>query len=201
MYIPEKWNFPSKQAIAEFLQENSFATLVSPSLESSRLPIFFDAKKKILLGHFARSNPHWKEVENQQALAIFDGPHAYISPRWYADSPAVPTWNYASLHIKGTVSLQSTDEVMHSLNLLMAKFEPRLLKRRDIVTESFQQKLSKGVVGFSMKIEHIAAKAKLGQHRPVEDQQGVVRGLSEQSSLDAQALLALMTTWQLGLGK
>ncbi len=82
----------------------------------------------------------------------------------------------------------------------MEKYEPSLLKKREVVTPEYQGKLLKGIVGFSMTIDHIDAKAKLGQHRSNEDQRGVKNGLSVTGTLGSQALLALMTQWQVTLG-
>ncbi len=201
MYVPEKWQLTDKAQIDRFLQENGFATLVSPSLSSSRLPLYFDQMHNKLIGHFARTNKHWQEVDGQTALAIFDGAHSYISPTWYDSRPAVPTWNYVSVHVRGTMRLLDNEQTHHGLNLLLEKYEPSLLVERNIVSNDYQQKLSKGIVGFEMTIEHIDAKAKLGQHRSNDDQLGVVNGLKAVNRPESVALLSLMQTLQIGLGE
>ena len=200
MYVPDKWSIKDPKIQNQFIHQHSFASLISPSLQSSRLPLLLDEDKGLIYGHFSRANPHWKEVENQTCLAIFDGAHSYISPTWYQGHPAVPTWNYVSIHVKGTVSLLSSAETHEVLNRLMQKYEPSLVVKREIVTAEYQDKLNKGIVGFSLKIETIDAKAKLGQHRNIADQTGVVKGLKNSTSLESQALLALMQTLKLGLG-
>ncbi|WP_206485256.1 FMN-binding negative transcriptional regulator [Thalassotalea sp. G2M2-11] len=200
MDVPDKWKFTDKEQIITFIENNAFATLVSASLEASRLPLYYDAEKNQLLGHFARNNRHWQEVANNRCLAIFDGAHHYISPSWYQSVPAVPTWNYASIHIQGTIHLLEVDATQQALNLLLQKYEPRLLCDRTIVSQDYQEKLAKGIVGFAMDVEHIDAKAKLGQHRSIADQQGVVAGLSQNNTPASQALLGLMKQLNLGLG-
>ena len=113
MHIPEKWRLDKQSDIFAFIENYSFATLVSPSLQSSHLPLMLDRDKQCLIGHFARSNPHWLEFikdTTKQHLVIFNGPHGYISPSWYANKPAVPTWNYAVVHIKGCAEILSADE-------------------------------------------------------------------------------------------
>ena len=109
MYIPKAFQVSDSRVLAEFIASNSFATLISSvqgSLFATHLPLILDQSRSsqgVLLGHVARANRHWQAFDGQQeALAIFHGPHAYISPSWYASSsPAVPTWNYAVAHVYG----------------------------------------------------------------------------------------------------
>ncbi|GHG03673.1 FMN-binding negative transcriptional regulator [Thalassotalea marina] len=201
MHVPDKWQFPSNEEVTAFIHKFSFATLVSPSLDSSRLPLVYDESTSQLIGHFARSNPHWKTANNSRCLAIFDGPHSYISPTWYDSHPAVPTWNYASVHIKGLVTLLEPEQTLQSLHDLINKYEPTLNYANNVMTKEYQQKLLKGIVGFSMKVEQIEAKAKLGQHRTAADQKAVAESLSLQGSANSEQLLALMRQWKIGVGE
>lgn len=203
MHVPEKWRLDKQSDIFAFIEKYSFATLVSPSLQSSHLPLMLDSDKQYLIGHFARSNPHWRELvedTTQPHLVIFNGPHGYISPTWYANKPAVPTWNYAVVHIKGSAEILTAAETAKALDLLMAKYEPALLDTRDVVTPEYQEKLAHGIVGFKISIDVIDAKAKLGQHRTKEDQQGVTAALSKSSSPEHQALVNYMQALKLGVG-
>lgn len=202
MHVPEKWRIEEQEQIYSFIESYGFATLLSPSLQASHLPIILDRENQRLLGHFARSNSHWRDISDssEQHLVIFHGPHGYISPNYYHSKPAVPTWNYAAVHVKGSAKIMATEETSHALQLLLAKYEPELLKPNSVVTPEYQEKLSNGIVGFSIAIETVEAKAKLGQHRSVEDQQGVTHALSQSKSADHQALLALMHELRLGIG-
>ena len=202
MYVPEKFQVKDQTTIYQLIENNGFATIVSPSLQSTHVPLILDREQQCLVGHMARINPHWREFKNnpEQHLVIFHGAHGYISPTWYQTSPDVPTWNYAAIHIKGTASLLNAEQTEQSLDDLMKKYEPELLAKRTIVTAEYQEKLSKGIVGFRVNIEYINAQAKLGQHRPVSQQQGVAQALEQSTSADHQALFALMKQLKLGLG-
>ncbi len=200
MYVPDKWKITEKKDIYAFIEQHAFATLLSPSLQASHVPLILDRENNQLLGHVAKSNPHWCELSEQKCLAIFHGAHSYISPTWYREGPNVPTWNYAAVHVKGTMTLLAPTDTLNMLNTLMDKYEPSLIKERTVVTHDYQEKLSKGIVGFAMKIESIEAKAKLGQHRSEVDQQGVTAALQQSTFANDQALLALMQQLRLGLG-
>lgn len=203
MHVPEKWQLDKQADIFAFIEKHSFATIVSPSLQSTHVPLMLDRENHCLIGHFARINPHWRELSediSQQHLVIFHGPHGYISPTWYNNKPAVPTWNYAAIHIKGCAEILTADSTTHALELLMQKFEPELLVDRDVVSAEYQEKLSRGIVGFKISIEVIEAKAKLGQHRSIEDQQGVTAALSKSPSAEHQALVNYMHELKLGIG-
>jgi len=203
MHVEEKWRLTEQKQVFSFIEKYSFATLVSPSLQSSHLPLILDRSNNFLIGHFARNNPHWRELADdvlKQHLVIFHGPHGYISPTWYQNKPAVPTWNYAAVHIKGCAEVLSAENTAKALDSLMNKYEPALLVKREVVSADYQEKLSKGIVGFKISIDVTDAKAKLGQHRSIADQQGVTAALGESSSADHQALVDYMHELQLGIG-
>lgn len=109
-------------------------------------------------------------------LAIFQGPHSYVSPTWYQTAPAVPTWNYTSVHCYGTVSLLSVDELRIVMDALVHKFEPTLQAQKEIMPETFIEGKLKGIIGFKIEIEEFQAKEKLGQHRSQADQRGTLKG-------------------------
>lgn len=204
MHVEEKWRLTEQEQIFSFIEKNAFATLVSPSLLSSHLPLVLDRSNRCLIGHFARSNPHWKEFQrdaSQQHLVIFNGPHSYISPTWYQNKPAVPTWNYAAVHIKGCAKILNGADTSQALDMLMHKYEPELLVNRDIVSADYQEKLIQGIVGFKISLEVVKAKAKLGQHRSTADQQGVTAALGDSASAEHQALLRYMNELKLGIGE
>ena len=108
MYIPKAFEVTDLSTLHEFIETYSFGTLVTVAGEqpvATRLPLILDrarGRNGSLLGHVARTNPQWRSFDgDRQCLVMFDGPHAYISPSWYATSPAVPTWNYAAVHVYG----------------------------------------------------------------------------------------------------
>src|SRR5688572_23601686 len=109
MYIPATFAETDRNKLFEFIEQYSFATLVSTSGAepiASRLPFLFDRQAGPhgrLLGHMARANPQWKTADGTRVLVMFDGPHAYISPTWYESRQVVPTWNYVAVHAYGTL--------------------------------------------------------------------------------------------------
>ena len=153
-----------------------------------------------LYGHLAKANPQWKRLNGKEALVIFSGPHAYISPTWYATSPAAPTWNYAAIHVYGMVEILNLTQTREIIEQLVNKYEPSLLKERDILTNEIVEKLLPGIVGIKITISRIEGKLKLGQQRISEDQRGVVEGLQSVDSYGAKALVHYMLRKGVGIG-
>src|SRR5215471_19198631 len=107
MYIPASFDVSDERILEWFIGRYAFATLITSSsagLSASHIPITLRKRegRGCLIGHVARANGQWRTFDGKaEALAIFHGPHAYISPTWYATAPAVPTWNYAAVHAYG----------------------------------------------------------------------------------------------------
>jgi len=107
VYTPPWFAVERPDLVAEIVQAYSFAPLITPgdNLRVTHLPFLFDpnrGERGVLRGHMARANDHWQLFESEQeSVAIFSGPHAYVSPTWYRDEQSVPTWNYAAVHIYG----------------------------------------------------------------------------------------------------
>ena len=203
MYIPNNMVMTENEAIIEFIAEFSFGLIISPSLEATHLPLLYepsDIALGYLYGHFAKANPQWRSLENQRVLVIFSGPHSYISPTWYANRPAVPTWNYAAIHCYGLFEILNEAETARSMDALVSKYEPQLHQNTELMPQDYKRQLSKAVVGFRVVIDDIQAKEKLGQQRKKSDQQGVYHALSESTNPDTIALLAYMKKRNLGLG-
>lgn len=208
MYIPEAFAVSDRAVLEEFMASNSFATLVSTvngTFFATHLPLILERTQSaqgVLFGHVTRANPHWRAFDGkQEALAIFQGPHAYISPSWYITSPAVPTWNYAVVHVYGHP--RRVDDAAWLSNLvdrLVAIYEAGMPQPwPGILPVDFKANLLKAIVGFVMDIERIEGKFKLGQNRSVEDQLGVVRHLEASADPVAQAL-GKLTRQHLGRG-
>lgn len=203
MYVPSHLEIKQPAVINQVISENGFGVLIGPDLNATHLPLILDpnvGQHGTLLGHFAKSNPHWQWANNQRVMVIFQGPHAYISPQWYATKPAVPTWNYVAVHCYGYLTLLSDEENIFAMDQLVTKYEPELLTNKEIMPEEYQARLRDSVVGFRIEIDEIHAKEKLGQHRKKEDQTGVYSGLKNASSQDANALASYMQNRNLGIG-
>lgn len=182
MYIPDHFKPINHEHVFSLIDQNPFATLIAETPDGpfiSHLPLITSPSNKEapkLVGHMSRSNLQWKFLlDNSRAVAIFHGPHAYITPKWYAEYD-VPTWNYAVVHIHGRVRL--LEEARHLISILK-KMSDRFETGKDawsfgIPSDLSQEgRLSAAIVGFEMDIERIEAKFKLGQNRSISDQKRV----------------------------
>ncbi|SRR5579875_179109 len=189
MYIPGAFREERLDVLHKVIRTHSFATVVSNGpngLIATHLPLILDDTRGpfgTLVGHVARENPHWSLFqEDQESLAIFQGPHAYIFPSWYTTHYAVPTWNYVTVHAYGRPRLVEDaaalyDIVARTVLVYEAQFDYAwdLEPRRE-----YAEKLLKNIVGFEMEISRLEGKRKLSQNRSRADQESVADGLARQ---------------------
>ncbi|RTE03073.1 FMN-binding negative transcriptional regulator [Paenibacillus whitsoniae] len=197
MYIPSHFEIKDISSALKIIRENSFATLFSQhdgAPYATHLPLILDKNQLYLYGHFARPNPQWKDIKNQNVLAVFHGPHCYISPSWYETDKAVPTWNYVTVHVYGDVELIDDEkEIVDSLNDMVMKYEaPGSSYSLQDIDSSFLNDLSKGVQGFKMKINRIEGKAKLSQNHSIQRQEIVIQQLEKINNTNEQRISSLM---------
>lgn len=197
MYIPKQFNLKDELEIRKIIDEHSFATLISQhdgAPFATHLPLYLSDDHVYLYGHFARPNPQWKDINNQTVLAIFQGPHCYISPSWYETKDAVPTWNYVTVHITGEMELIDDEaELSASLNTLISKYEsPSSSYSVEEVDSSYLSNLNKGVQGFKLRIKQIEATAKLSQNHSTERQISVIENLEKRGNTDDLEIAKLM---------
>ena len=177
LYVPPHFAAGEPDRLFEFIQRHAFATMVSSApdgMQVSHIPLLAErdgSGRLRLLGHVARANPHWRSIEAAgEVLAIFHGPHGYVSPGWYQQLPAVPTWNYAVVHARGPATLMDEAELHELLMRLSSAYEegrPRPWKLSDQPAD-FVSSLLKAIVGFAIDVERIEGKFKLSQNRPLE---------------------------------
>lgn len=177
LYVPDLFRLDDGERLLDFIGRHGFATLVSSGaagLHVSHVPLVAerDASGKVrLLGHVARANPQWQALEQaSQVLAIFHGPHAYVSPAWYEQHPAVPTWNYAVVHAHGTARLMEEAELHELLVTLSSQYEshrPRPWKMSELPAAYVCGMLA-SIVGFEIEVRRLEGKFKLSQNRPGE---------------------------------
>jgi transcriptional regulator len=197
MYIPASFGVSDEKTLESFIERYDFATLTSVSpagLIASHIPIMLEhlGGKAVLVGHVARANDQWRQFDGStDALAIFQGPHAYISPTWYATAPSVPTWNYAAVHVYGKpLANEDSNFTMAALKSLVSRHESTRAKpwRMEDLASDYYEQLARAIVAFEMPIDRIEAKFKLGQNRRREDRLGMLQGLDAEASPDAGAL-------------
>ena len=194
MYTPPSFAENDTGKLYAMMQAHNFATLVSngsPAPYATHLPFMHDRQQGehgTLITHMARANPHWKALSpDESVLVMFQGPHSYISPRWYAAPSAVPTWNYAAVHATGKPRLIHDPARLKQIVTELVDFhEPDGLKG------DFPDNLLKAIVGIEIPIEKLEGKAKFNQNRPVEDQQGVVDALAQSTDQTQLAVAAIM---------
>jgi transcriptional regulator len=191
MYVPESFRESDPQALHGFIREFPFATLVNCAdgvPQVTHLPLAFDAAAGVLRGHMARANPHWKSIEpDGAALAIFLGPHAYVSPQWYPSKPAggkvVPTWNYAAVHAHGPLRvIEDAAWLLANVTALTDQQEaafPQPWKVADAPAD-YLRKMLTAIVGVELKVMRLTGKWKLSQNRTPADHDGVRDGLAGQ---------------------
>jgi transcriptional regulator len=197
-YIPRHFRFDDPEALERFVADNAFGTLVSPGaggLSVSHIPFLpergADGRLR-LLGHVARANPHWQALESAgEVLAIFAGPHAYVSPGWYEVHPSVPTWNYAVVHARGPARLLPPGDLPALLDRLSRTYEDRRGSpwRMEALPPEFMGKLVEAIVGFEIVVEKLEGKFKLSQNRSARDREGVAAALEAEGQGATAALM------------
>lgn len=197
MYIPKHFTIQDEETKYEIIEQNSFATLFSQhsgAPYATHLPLLLNRETLTLSGHFARPNEQWKDSENQQVLAVFQGPHSYISPSWYETNKAVPTWNYVAVHVYGELEIvEDEQELIDSLQDLVHKYEnPKSTYSLNDVDPNYMEGLSRGIVGFKIKINKIEGKAKLSQNHSGQRRKLVVEELEKVGSEGSRGIADLM---------
>ena len=193
MYNPKHFEQSDEATLWSFVDEHAFGTLltvVDGRPFASHVPFLSDRAAHVLHCHVARANQQWQHIAaSSPVLAIFAGPHGYISPTWYTE-PGVPTWNYAVVHAQGDARI--VDDLEHTrrhVEALAAKFEHG--RAQPWVAEYDTRRLA-GIVGIEIRVAALEGKFKLSQNRSPADREGVVRQLrSRGSDMDA-ALAQLM---------
>jgi transcriptional regulator len=199
MYIPAAFSVSDPRTIRDFIDANGFATLVTRGGEgpwASHLPFLLDGEAAggQLRCHMARGNEQWRHIASDpEVLCIFMGPHSYVSPSWYATQVAVPTWNYAAVHVYGRARIEDDAFLRRTIEDTTAKYESGMPSTwRMPIPEDYIASMMKAIVGFSVQITRVEAKFKLGQNRSAEDRLGAIAGLEKSGSPESAAMAAFM---------
>jgi len=201
MYVPKAFQQTDLAELHRFIERHSFAVLCSTGEDgvpfASHLPLLMDRRSAppgMLIGHMARANPQWRHADGQPVLAVFAGPHVYVSPSWYQAEDVVPTWNYVTVHVTGVFrAIHERDATLEIVREMVefyegGKSEPwRLGPPND-----YLKRMLRGIVGFRIEITGIEGKWKLSQNQPPERREKVYRALDQQDGEDAQAIARLM---------
>ena len=201
VYLPPAFTETRPAVLIAHIEQHDFGLLVShgaAGLVANHIPFLVErhGEQLHLLGHLARPNQQVEELrQGGEALAIFSGPHAYVSPSWYAAGPSVPTWNYVDVHAYGTVRLNEDEDWLRGLlRRLSDRHEagsPAPWRMQDL-PESYLKGMLKGIIGLDIAVTRLEGKYKLSQNRPSVDRLPVIAALERRGDADALAVAALM---------
>lgn len=202
MYVPKPFAEHDVSQLHAIVRAHAFATLVSlrdGEPFATHVPLLLDAERGplgTLVGHVARANPHAELLRaGVRSLAIFHGPHAYVSPRWYAGAPNVPTWNYVAVHAAGTPRVLDAPEVVRDvLERTAAIYEAGASEPWSLASapEGWAAGLQRAIVAFELPIERLEGKRKLSQNKTAADRAGVIAALQASGAAADSALAAAM---------
>lgn len=209
MYVPSSYAQKDLTVLHDFIEKHGFATLVSHGQSgetqsapiATHLPLLIDrnaGNQGELLGHVARANPQAKLSEGTQVLAIFQGPHAYISPRWYQVADAVPTWNYLAVHVYGTLKKVDEAQQLRDLETTVNAYEASQENPWSVAEASHEyiQKLAAAILSFRIEIQRIEGAWKLNQHHEPERRKRTIEALLAHGGADQVAIATLMAQTQ-----
>ena len=189
LYIPKAHLVEDRTFLHDFMDEFAFVDLVTtaPTLRITHTPSVLDraaGRYGTIFGHVAAQNLQQHTFDGAHtAIAVFTGPHGYISPSWYAKQDVVPTWNFAVVHASGKPrAVTGKDAALALLSRLIAKFERAVGGAYDFskLPESYVAGLLPNIVPFQIEIEALEGKFKLGQERSEGDRQSILPHLQKQ---------------------
>jgi transcriptional regulator len=201
MYVPPVFAETNVETLHQLIDDHGFASLVSVTpdgIVATHVPVMLDRSRGAqgtLVAHMARANPHGRSLDGADVLAIFLGPHGYISPSWYAQHPAVPTWNYAAVHAYGRARLINDGARLDAIvKQLVAQYEagrPQPWSADDLPPD-YVTGMLRGIVGLDIEITRLEGKLKLSQNRNAVDRRNVIAALAASTSPEDRALSEYM---------
>ena len=202
MYTPAHFAEADVGKLHATIQAYSFATLVSQhdgDVTASHLPLLLKREEGTgqlgtLVGHMAKANSQWEQAAGQKVLAIFAGPHAYISPSWYEDEKTVPTWNYVTVHAYGRLELvKDSQEKLDILRQTVHVYERNMPVPWTVPEPSeFLARLVDQIVAFQIPLGRLEGKWKLNQNHPLARRQRVIAALRSRPDEASQEIAGMM---------
>jgi len=194
MYLRPVFIEHDQARIVGLIEAYSFGQLVTTGaagMEASHVPFLVSVEDGhiVLSGHLGAANPQCAALAGGQGLATFCGPHAYIAPGWYKTQPAVPTWDYAAVHIHGTLECIDDEAWVSAMLRRLAKDDPAQFDL-DALEDKYRLMMYKGIKGFRMKATRVEAQWKMSQNRSAEDRLSVIAALRAQGNNACADLIA-----------
>jgi transcriptional regulator len=200
MYQPAHFRQDDPAALQALIEAHPLGTWITQQhggFTADHIPFLFDAPRRVLLGHVARANPVWQAAG--ASLVVFHGPQGYVSPSWYpskhAHGKAVPTWNYAVVHVHGRArAVEDRGELLALVTRLTQVHEHGQAVPWSVsdAPADYIDQLLGAIVGIEIAIERIEGKWKMSQNRPAADRLGVAAGLQQRGGDEAQAVADLV---------
>jgi len=197
MYSPTYNRIEDRAELLAFMRANSFAVFVTGTggtLHASHLPVrIVENEANLVLDlHMAKNNPQWREFFDDEAMVVFSGPHAYVSPRWYEDRERVPTWNYAAVHAYGIpVLIQEKSKKLASQRRLVAEMDPQWLTKFDMLPGEYVDRMLDGIVNFEVPVRRLETRWKLSQNRGRREMELIAAQLDQSADSVERALAEL----------
>jgi transcriptional regulator len=202
VFVPASNRVADEAEIRRMVAEAGAAELITTGRDgyplATLLPVLWSGD--VVLAHMARANGHWRAIDDgSPALLVCAGAQAYVSPAWYPSKgehgKVVPTWNYSSVHIRGTVRVHHDPEWLRQQVTTLTQRHEHHRPAPWQVTDAppaFVEGQLRGIVGIELRVEQVDGKAKLSQNRSAEDQEGVMDGLAREPAPQAAIVAAAM---------
>jgi len=214
MYLPKHFEQQDLESLTSLLKAYPLGALVTQheeALEANHIPFILEGDLAVgskLLGHVAKGNPVWKDMtSSRESLVIFQGPEAYITPNWYPSKQVhhqvVPTYNYAVIHLYGTLSVThdaaAKRRIVEELTAVMEKKRKSSWQVSDAPADYIENMLN-AIVGIELTITRIQGKWKVSQNRDALDREGVAFGLTDPDSTPSDQLMSVIVQQGKGIG-
>lgn len=194
MFQPRAFKQQDQSVMVDFIKNHGLGNLVTLSsvgLMANHIPFLVIERngQYLLQGHVARANKVWQDYDNStEALVMFNGPNAYISPNWYpskkVDQKAVPTWNYVTVHVRGDMHVYDEKswllEHLHQLSQFHEQRTQQYPWQLSDAPEQYINQMIKAIIGIEITINNMQGQTKMSQNHPQQNRQGVIDGLKSQ---------------------
>lgn len=197
MYSPPYNQLKDRAELVAFMRANSFAVLVTGSggkLAASHLPVYVreSGEALVLDMHMAHNNRQWRAFAAEEAMVVFSGPHAYVSPRWYEEKERVPTWNYAAVHAYGVPKvIEEKAQKRANQRQLVAMMDSEWLPKFDALKPEYVEMMLNGIVNFEIPVARVETRWKLSQNRGRREMELIAEALESSAASGDRALAAL----------
>lgn len=205
LYNPPPFRSDDAAQVGRIVDATVFGTLVSSGREgplASHVPFLLDRQagdRGVLRAHVARANGHWQHLDGEPVLVVFQGPHHYVSPSFYASKAltgkVVPTWNYVLVQVRGRARVHHDRERLATLVEALTRHMESAREAPWEVADApadFIERMLDAIVGVDVAIEHSEAKLKLGQNRSAADRESLAAALANERADVGEALERLL---------